>query len=148
MSTNHRLEIVSAAATAAGLTVRIEGTHGLVLYPRFTGELEQYNGDIAVQVRATPLGPRYCVYEEYAGDCLSPHWPTAIGNLIHGRLPKAVVDAFWWTYRSWWGWLDTHHWRGLEQACCVATAGAHGFHLECLRQEQEIQAMQEAPGHG
>ena len=135
------LTTVIRALEAAGLTVRIEGTHCLVFYPRLTGELEQYNGDIAVQVRATPLGPRYCVYEEYAGDCLSPHWPTAIGNLIQGRLPKAVVDAFWWTYRSWWGWLDTHHWRGVEQACYLATACAQGFHEECERQCADLEPI-------
>lgn len=142
------LTTVIRALEASELTVRIEGTHCLVFYPRLTGELEQYNGDIAVQVRHTPLGPRYCVYEEYAGHCLTPYWPAAFGHWLQDRLGMAVANAYWWTYRNWWGWLDTHHWRGLEQACCLATAGAHGFHLECLRQEQEMRAMQEAPSHG
>jgi len=134
---DHRLEILGDAATAAGLTVRTEGTHCLVFYPRFAGELEEYEGNIAVQVCLTPLGLRYFVYEGYAGYQLTPYWPTDIGQWLEVRLGEALADAYWWSYRSWWGWLDTHRWVSLQEASCTATSSALVFHQECLLLEAQ-----------
>ena len=142
----HRLKILSDAATAAGLTVRIDGTHCLTFYPRFTGELEQYNDCLAVEVRLTPLGPRYSVYEEYAGYQLTPYWPTHIGHWLQVRLGEALADTYWWSYRSWWGWLDSYRWISLQEASCAATTCALGFHQECLLLEQALPASQQGDG--
>jgi hypothetical protein len=135
--TDPRLEIVSNSAAAAGLTVRMEGTRCLVFYPRFAGALKQYEGDIAVEVRLTPLGLRYFVYEQYAGYQLAPYWPSDIGYWLQVQLGEALADVYWWSYRSWWGWLDTHRWVSLQEASCTATSSALVFHQECLLLEAQ-----------
>jgi hypothetical protein len=137
MPTDQQLQRVIQAAEAAGLDASLEGTSYLVFYPKFTGALGAYTGDIAVQVRPTPVGLRYCVYEEYAGFALAPGWEHELAIFLFGNHKAlALRNAYWWTFRHWWGWLSTRAWRGLEEASSTANNCALRFHEECLRHEQ------------
>lgn len=66
------LERIGKEAERAGLVVGLTDTKALVLYPRFKGVLEEYTGDIAVEVQATLLGLRFDVYETCCGTVMSP----------------------------------------------------------------------------
>ena len=139
MTTDPKLAAVAQAAQSAGCQTREEGNRGLVFYPRFGDHLGPYGGDIGVEVRATPLGLRYVVYEEYAGGVLSPGGAHEVGDWLLAHLGRRVENAYWWTYREIWGWLHSHRWIGLPQAYSVAHNATQRFHLVCLAEADEIE---------
>ncbi|QVV66531.1 hypothetical protein [Synechococcus sp. LA31] len=144
MTTDPKLAAVAQAAAAQGLAVCHQREDCLEFYPQFKGALEDYTGVVVVQVCRTPLGLRYDVYEELAGGVLSPGGAHDIGDWLTVRLGRHIANAYWWSYRRIWGWLHSHRWIDLPQACRVAHKAAHQLHRECQRQDVELAALQEA----
>jgi hypothetical protein len=145
MTTDPKLAAAAQAVQSAGCHTRAEGTRGLVFYPHFEDHLGAYLGDVAVEVRATPLGLRYVVYEEIAGAILSPGGAHEIGDWLLTHLGRRIENAYWWSYRKVWGWLHSHRWIGLPQAYSVAYQATHQFHLDCLAVADEMERLELGP---
>lgn len=143
MTTDPKLAAVAQAAAAQGLAVCHQREDCLEFYPQFKGALEDYTGVVVVQVCRTPWA---------CGTTFMRSWPEGalpggahdIGDWLTVRLGRHIANAYWWSYRRIWGWLHSHRWIDLPQACRVAHKAAHQLHRECQRQDVELAALQEA----
>ena len=112
---------IAAAAAEFGLSASCFQVRELVIW--------RPGSDLGLQVRRTPLGLRYVIFENFCGARFPWHWSDAPCC----TLPRRMQGAYIWAYRNLWGWLAQPRWRGLELALAELDAVS-------LRWEAELEA--------